>query len=232
MKFFINYAHNFFYESQKKAIDHAKNFGFLCKEYGYNDLDENFKNNNINILNKERGAGYWLWKPYIILDMLNKIDFNDYLVYMDSGAYLIKDVDNYLKCIDDTGILAFQLTHKQSKYTKGDCFYIINDVGEENKFKDEFQNCATFIFFKKTQYSINFVKKWLFYSTHENLLTDSPNLYKQNFEDFIDHRHDQSIFSLLTYKYKIKSLPDISQYAVEHGLGETWICVNSHRNKL
>ena len=216
MKYFINYASNGFFNSQKKGLNSANFFGFETYGYSYNDIDVNFKIRNRSILEQKSGGGYWLWKPYIILDMLNKISDGDYLIYMDAGANLIKDPREYLEMIDDKGILGFSMIHKQYKWTKGDCFYYINKENKES-FKDENQLQGTYIFFRKCDYSVSFVKKWLEYCTMDGLINDEPNKVMNNFDGFIDHRHDQSIFSLLSYNEGIKFIPQIDQYCVEHG---------------
>jgi hypothetical protein len=217
MKYFINYASNGFNNSQQEGLRCAEKFGFKSIGYSDKDIDEEFKENNKNIFFSKRGAGYWIWKPYIILDMLNKIDDSDCLIYMDSGARLIEDPSEYLNIIDDKGILAFSMVQKTSKWTKGDCFYEINKNDRED-FKDYNQLQGTYIFFRKCDYSISFVKRWLELCCKENLITDSSNIHMDNFIDFIDHRHDQAIFSLLCYNEGIVNIPQIDQYCVEHGL--------------
>jgi hypothetical protein len=49
-----------------------------------------------------------------------------------------------------------------------------------------------------------------------------------NYEDFIDHRHDQAILSLLVYNENMMYIPQIDQYAVEHGYGQDWILIDRH----
>ena len=41
-------------------------------------------------LNNHRGFGYWLWKPYIINKLLEKLSEGDILIYADSGCILHK----------------------------------------------------------------------------------------------------------------------------------------------
>jgi len=225
MKYFINYASNGFLNSQKEGLRTAKIFNFETFGYSEKDIDREFLNKNSKILSSNRGGGYWLWKPYTILDMLNKLDDNDYLIYMDSGANLVSDPSNYLDLIDEKGILAFSMVQKTSKWTKGDCFYLLD---KELKFKDVNQLQGTYIFLKKNEFSLNFVKKWLDYCTNENLITDLPNIYMNNLSDFIDHRHDQSIFSLLAYKENILNIPQIDQYCIEHGYDLSRMIINRH----
>ncbi len=232
MKYFINYAYNRYVESQNIASKSAEKFGFEVIKYEFKDLDEQFLDKNKKIINQKRGVGYWIWKPYLILKTLNQINMGDYLVYMDSGANLVKPVDDLLDTIDDSGILSFQLKGCPNRnWIKGDCFFAINQVDDVYKFKDEEQILASFIFFKKTTFALNFVKKWLYYSEQEQIVTDLPNIYMANCKEFIDHRHDQAIFSLLCYQNKIKNIPDISQWCKLHNKNIDYIRIHHHRDE-
>jgi hypothetical protein len=227
MRYFINYASNGFFNSQSLGLKSATNFGFDSVGYTESNLDKDFVSKNINILSNTRGSGYWLWKPYIILDMLNKINDGDYLIYMDAGANLISDPTSYLEMIDSKGVLAFSMVQKTSKWTKGDCFFEINKINKDD-WKDANQLQGTYVFFRKCEYSMSFVQKWLSLCEKENLITDQPNINMNNFVDFIDHRHDQAIFSLLCYNEGIMNIPQIDQYCVEHGFGIERMIINRH----
>jgi hypothetical protein len=66
---------------------------------------------------------------------------------------------------------------------------------------------------EKTDFSINFLSEWIFYAQDERIITDIENQCGlPNFSEFVDHRHDQSIFSLLIKKYKIIPYRDPSQF--------------------
>ncbi|MDE6626424.1 MAG: hypothetical protein K2K56_08650 [Lachnospiraceae bacterium] len=72
---------------------------------------------------------------------------------------------------------------------------------------------ATMIVFRKSKRSVQFVKEWLYYCQYEDIITDAQNhMGKDNFKEFIDHRHDQSIFSVLSKKYGVKAYRDPSQF--------------------
>ena len=228
-KWFINYASNGFIESQRLGIEQAKLFGFETKSYSYEDIDLLFKIKNCEILQSVRGGGYWLWKPYIILDMLNNIDDGDYLIYMDSGAYLMHDPQKYLDMIDEGGVLCFSMVQKTSKWTKGDCFHILDS---ELKFKDNNQIQGTYLFLQKNINCINFIKEWLYNCCNVNMISDKPNIYLDNYSDFIDHRHDQSILSLMVYSNKIKFIPQLDQYCIEHGIGLNNQIINRHGKRF
>jgi len=231
-KYFINYANNGFYNVQKIALEKAREFGFESIGYRYDDIDDDFKLKNNHILSQPRGAGYWIWKPYIILDMLSKIKDGDFLIYMDSGAFLCKSPDDLLRIINHKGILTFSLgIHKQSTWCKGDCFVEVNGVEDKDKYSDELQIFASFIFIRKCDYSVNFIKKWLDLCTKDQLVTDSPSK-SPNYPDFKEHRHDQSLLSLLVYKEDIMYIPDVTQWCFEHGFDiENRKIVEHHRNR-
>ena len=67
----INYADRGFFKAQKLNSESGLEHGFdRVINYCRKDIDSDFLNKNEYILNKVRGAGYWLWKPYIILNVL------------------------------------------------------------------------------------------------------------------------------------------------------------------
>jgi len=75
------------------------------------------------------------------------------------------------------------------------------------------QILASFIVCIKNANNIQFFKEWLTYAEDSRIITDDPNVCGLgNYPEFKDHRHDQSILSLLGRKYNITTLPDISQW--------------------
>jgi hypothetical protein len=85
---------------------------------------------------------------------------------------------------------------REKTWTKGDLFDFFNVRNDQN-YTDTNQFQATIIFFKKTNNTIAFVKKWesIFYQNF-SLVDDTPSK-SINLDSFIEHRYDQSIFSLL-----------------------------------
>ena len=226
-KYFINYSSNGFRGSQLEGLAAAECFGFKTKGYTEKDIDADFFEKNKSILETKRGAGCWLWKPYIILDMLNTINDGDYLVYMDSGAKFIKNPSVFLTMINHKGILCTRMIHPQGRWSKGDCFYLINKNNHDD-FRFDLQIQGTYLFIKKCEFSVNFVKEWLKFCETDGLISEEKNLYKENFPEFIEHRHDQSILSLMVYNHDIMYIPQIDQYCAEWGLGTDWLYVDRH----
>ena len=62
-----------------------------------------------------------------------------------------------------------------------------------------------FILFKKSDFTIQFVDEWLAYVQDERIISDNPNQCGYpNYPEFIEHRHDESIFSLLIKKHGLR----------------------------
>ena len=61
--------------------------------------------------------------------------------------------------------------------------------------------------YKKSNISENFVERLLNYSTDKRIITDDPNTQGlPNYQGFINNRHDQTILSLLTKKFRYSHL--------------------------
>ena len=73
-----------------------------------------------------------------------------------------------------------------------------------NEYTNAGHKIASCIIVVKKENTLNFANEWLKYSENPNIITDLTNTQgKDNYADFIDHRHDQSIFSLLCKKYNV-----------------------------
>ena len=145
-----------------------------------------------------------MWKPYVIYKNLQLLNDNDILVYTDSGStipnnkYTIDKLNEYVNIVENSekGILAFRNPFTESHWTKGDVFKHFNCLDNEAIYNTR-QFTANRIIIKKNSHSMNLLKKW--WETAKNY----PHLFNDskgntiNFEKFREHRHDQSVFSLI-----------------------------------
>ena len=211
----VNYANAKYRKAQKVNSKTAITKGKVDKVISYSprDLDADFRQKNSAILLQKRGNGYWLWKPYIILKTLREMQEGDYLVYLDAGAFYINSVKWLTVEMEKDGqeIMSFELPFQEKRFTKRDAF--IGMQCNEEKYTESNQRMATMIVFKKCESTLHFVKEWLYFGQKEEIITDRPNCAgHENDSRFIDHRHDQSIFSLLCKKHGIKAYGDPSQF--------------------
>ena len=183
--------------------------GFIETRY------RDFYTNNIEIFRQKIGCGYWLWKPLIIHDTLKYgvSSKDDIFIYMDSGDFFITEkipkfitfLNDYFK--DNDILLTPNVNNDpQKKWTKRDCFVL---MGCDNpRFWNSAHLEAGFIALKRTEANLEFINKWIYYSTDKRILTDVTNECGfPNFDEFKEHRHDQSILTNLCYKNGIKPTP-------------------------
>lgn len=211
----INYANKSFRKSQKLNSQTGKKEGLFDKVISYKptDIDKDFAKKNIEILKQKRGNGYWLWKPYFIKKTLEQMNFGDFLFYCDSGSYFTNSIQDLITLSIKVGqdIIPFELAHLESSWTKRDAFVLMNC--EDIQYYNTNQRLGGFILIKKTELSMSFVDNWINFAQDKRILTDLENvLGLENYSGFKEHRHDQSIFSLLTKKYGFIAFRDPSQF--------------------
>lgn len=179
-----------------------------------NDLDIDFVEKHMDFITKnKRGYGYWIWKPQIILQALKKTPKGSVLVYCDAGCSLntlgINRLKEYCEMVKNhpSGILSFKLSHIEKTWTKMDLMHYFNYLKQEEL--SSYQVAATAIIIHNTDAVYKFFYKWLDTCVIDNYryIDDSPSIIP-NTEFFIEHRHDQSIFSILCKQNQCLIIPD------------------------
>ncbi len=169
-----------------------------------------------SILSQKRGAGYWLWKPYLILKTLNEIPENDVLFYIDAGVLINIPIDTLIGQLLKKDIMIFDQGWQNKELTKRLLFQMMDMDFEETWNANHLQ--ANVLLIKNTPFARNFIAEWLYWAEKPEAITDI--LKGNEFPEFVDHRHDQSILSILYLKYKdkINILPSeiMHQYFLTH----------------
>ena len=142
---------------------------------------------------------------------MSKLDENDVLVYADAGCSFNLNGRNrlleYFNMLEksDYGLLTFQLPpHRIEKcYTSKkvlDYFEIMND----DIIANNGQIMATTVICKKNKHSTMVLEKLVNAPSYLYIPVDK----KQESSYFIDHRHDQSVFSIICKIYGSIVIPD------------------------
>tara|TARA_B100001250_G_scaffold411112_1_gene439010 strand:+ start:3261 stop:4565 length:1305 start_codon:yes stop_codon:yes gene_type:complete len=176
--------------------------------YNLKDVDANFKNKFLHLLTNKKYFA-WICKVYFINKKLKELDENDVLLWTDS------DIDNIYQngtlqlfnlCNNsEKGIVGFHHNFWLEKYfTKKSVFEYLN-VCHESYYETQ-QAYGGILLVKKNQFTINIIEQWLQFCLNPLLFSDNNNKYNQH-KEFIEHKHCQSIFSLLLKKNNIKTFP-------------------------
>jgi hypothetical protein len=155
------------------------------------------------IKNNARGYGYWLWKPFVIQHTMKSMAEGELLFYCDSDfIFQENNFNNILKEIKNKKIITC-LTKGQEKELKWNKKDTINRVGVTIVEDDIQVQAGTLLLFicKETK---ALVDEWYAICCENGYkyLDDTPST-EPNHSSFREHRHDQSIFSLLLKKHNI-----------------------------
>jgi len=200
----VNYATGPFRESQRRNAATGLGVGGFDRALtlGPWDLDLRFRARNRRILRHARGAGFWLWKPYVVLRALESLDDGDWLFYSDSGSHFVDSVWHLVRfaAARDLDLLVFDAgPFPEGHYTKRDTFQLLDC--DRPELAESRQRTAAFSLWRPTPGALTLAREWLAAGCDERAITDLDNqLGLPNYPGWVDHRHDQSIFSLLTKK--------------------------------
>ena len=214
----INFANSAFRESQRRNRKTGIEVGRFDKvvSYGPRNIDRIFYRKNKEILSQDCGAGYWLWKPYLVVKSLSHLDDGDFLFYCDSGSYFIEPIQPLIDICQETrqDVIPFELQLVEKDWTKRDAFILM--ACDTPEYTDSRQRLASFSLWKKSAFSVDFANQLLFYAQDVRILTNLENqMGYPNYPGFREHRHDQSVFSLLTKKHHLRAYRDPSQWGNE-----------------
>jgi hypothetical protein len=209
---YLIYNDDNYTKQNEKLINSIKAYSsFKPIIFDKKQIDTDFKNKYQHILSQNRGGGYWLWKPYIIYHTLKNLKDNDILIYSDSNYYFTEEFEElYKDHLKKSDIVVWH--NKPNEETNLMMTYCKPEVVYEYKIEDLVYNkscieCwAGFIVIKKTDYSLKLIKEWLEMCCTKDHITDNIDVDTDYYSYYFkDHRHDQSLLSILLYKHNIET---------------------------
>lgn len=240
---FISYGNDTYKDARDRIQSQATTMGCFngqIKVYTPEDLSADFKAAVGDVLNESRGGGYWIWKPYIIADMLSKLNTDDILVYADAGCTLqpvgvprLKEYAEMISPKSGKSILAMRLLDGtkygpggflQKKWTSTPIFEYFNQA-IDGEFANSSQILCGVVICRKCPESEKVIGRWLEVArSRPDLFTDRHNEEsKKSNPAFIDNRHDQPIFSMIVqtppYNEYCKIIDE--EIEVKHGTPNT-----------
>ncbi|MEM6771121.1 MAG: hypothetical protein AAF597_11095, partial [Bacteroidota bacterium] len=97
------------------------------------------------------------------------------------------------------------------KYSKRDALLLLE--ADRPEITDTPQRLGGFSLWHNTPFARAFAARWLSACQDPRLITDQPNAQgRHNYPEFKDHRHDQSVFSILAKKHGLPAFRDPSQW--------------------
>jgi hypothetical protein len=218
--YFITFGSTHNYQSSLNRIKSmAKQSGFFDKIiiYTEKDFDEDFLNNNGDLMRNNTGYGFWIWKSYFVKKTFEIMNNGDILVYADAGCSIINTLESYKKFkiylnlvkTHPSGSLGFQMDIPEELYTKSKIFEELD--AESDEFRKSGQLVGGIFFLCKCQKSIELVESF-YITSHQIDLIDNTFDKNKEIEEFKAPRNDQSIFSIIRKKFKSLIIPDTTWF--------------------
>lgn len=209
-KYFLVYNDDSHTEDLDVLLDSVRIYSdFEIIIFDKKDISPEFIEKNKEILDCERGGGYWLWKSYIICKTLDDetIQQGDLLFYMDSKYFFLEPFEGlYLDKMKDRDILVWQNkpcepVYQMKEWCKMDVVNALNIY--DAVFNDNISiGWAGAIVLRKNEKTMQIMREWLNYCCNYQLITDNPSILPES-PFFVEHRHDQSILSAVLHLHEI-----------------------------
>lgn len=221
-------GHEVFYRNQFALSSSVLGRGVdVIMNYRRPILDPEFIKKNNEILNMKQGAGFWLWKPWVILNTMRHAPENAIIIYADSGCVFKTSLLPLIDLTKKHGMLLCEYEDKQtygyaSKRTKREVFIQLDCDSPEYYNKPALW--AGFLMLKNTPETRQFIEKWLSYCENPKLLIDGPSS-KSELPEFQGHHHDQAILTALAAQ------STIPKYLIPHDkvLSKTYLIWHHRR---
>lgn len=211
---FVTYGSRHFAKRAHVLSQEALRTGWFntVKPYTPSDLGAEFLAAHRRFLRrKARLGGYGLWKAHIILQRLSTLQEGDIVFYLDAGCELNELVGSrfldYVRAAEQSPLGLFTFASSlgpQGLYTKGDLVEHVRphfqSSGELERALMAPQHITGMIWVRKCAEAIHFLEVWgaIMGGNGYRMIDDSPSIAR-NFTGFKEHRHDQSVFSMMLY---------------------------------
>lgn len=205
-----------FFQNQNALAFSALNRGVdFIFNYKRHHISPDFVSKNKEIMNDPVGVGRWLWKPYLILETMKRVPEGSYIIYLDTGFVIRKNIIPLLKMMGDKDIMAVAYDpniygvlgthcHRQS---------LILSTCDTTECREAPHLWAGLSFYRNSPKSRAFVEKWLQISENPEILLPGPGKLPE-YPEFKYHHNDESTFSITGYlmKQDITFIPDVKTY--------------------
>lgn len=221
MNVLINYADNNYASAQRWNSWTGRHIAKFDKIFAFHpeDIDAYFIEAHKDIFAEKRGNGLWIWKPYLIHKVMKSLNDGDTIFYSDAGAIFVRHPKAILSLLSaDYPLFVCDIPLIESCWTKPLCFSEMGCDNDETKYTN--QIIGTYFALYVNDFTRKFITEWLGYCCRYELLCPEGLPKKMILDhnygtEFVSHREDQSIFSLMCKKYNVKPHKDISQRATD-----------------
>lgn len=182
----------------------------VIEKNDFSTLDKEFQDKHKKfILNNPRLFGHGIWKFHIINRVFENSQDGDKILYSDSGCRYLPNIKKELLAAINSNFDVIDHTHgggdmfhrgwmkgastNNETWTKMDTLERLNVTEEVRKQQMHASGVLLFTVNSKTRKLVKEIDEIMQSDYH--LIDDTPSI-KNNIEGYMEHRHDQSIYSL------------------------------------
>lgn len=176
------------------------------------DHHEFYSKFNDFIKNHKRGYGYWIWKSYLIAKIISNLNVGDIFIYADARCRFgnTKYLERLLNFLEKNEFVIGKTSHSNNAYCKN---LVFNTLDPSRSFANMRMIEAGLIAFRITAKTREIIEEWWLNCSNTDLLIDVTKNNED--QEFIEHRHDQAILSLILYS-KFKECIDTDNNKLLH----------------
>lgn len=230
MKIYATFSGDKYHQTTTKIVADAPKYG-ADKVWVYDDIwlktcRPDFMKQHANLFAKRdprgalRGFGWFVWKPFVVLDALSRMSDGDTVLFTDADTYPIFDLSPlYSQCEKDGGIMLFHCVGQIHRWWgKRDCQHLMNQ--DDDHWRDRQHACARFMLFRKgskikfksTRFfpeggevtPEEFLNEWLKYTSDIRINTFDKSVIMPEYPDLHEPRCEQAVLTNEAHRYGFK----------------------------
>ena len=207
-------------ETTQRIVEDAPEFG-VDEVRVYDDkwlMDQEFYRLNRCIFDlksrgEHRGFGWYSWKPFVILQEIERRMRETIILWSDADTYPIGDLTPlFQRCHEDGGIMLFAAEGwTQGQSTRRDCMITMACDSDEGRYAQH--ATARFALFEAGNYRAKqFLMEWLTYCINPLCVGLESSVLAPEYPEYNEHRSDQSILTNLAHKYSCRLYREADQF--------------------
>lgn len=204
----ITFANKYYYDAAESLRNSSKQYGVDTIVMNEMSLPDEFYATYKEHFRSVKGFGYWIWKPYIILKMMEQMPKGEILLYTDAGCSFTNHPSYLLRTLEGTDIGSFEVWgHPNNLWTKPSVFL---EMGLNSEDFQQYQRAGGYLIIRVSELSVAILSEWFSLVKKLHLVNDDE--INTNPDDYYHHRHDQSLLSIVLKKHNIPGFRDPSQF--------------------
>lgn len=161
-----------------------------------------------------RGFGWFIWKPYVIMNALASCQPGDVVLYIDADTYPIADLSPIFDIARRDGIMLFEAQGcHHANWCKRDTFIVMGQ--DEERWRNRKHACARFSAWSAGDALANqILTEWQAYCLNPLVNTFDVSVLAPEHPELREPRCEQAILTNLAHKYGVKLYREACQAGV------------------